>query len=49
LIRAWSIPVGRFFGTEVRLHLTFFLLLALLVTQTKQAGMDPVRGVALFS
>ncbi|PYX99155.1 MAG: peptidase M50 [Acidobacteria bacterium] len=48
MIRAWSIPVGRFFGTEVRLHLTFFLLLALLVTQTKQAGMDPVRGVALF-
>ena len=48
LIRAWSIPIGRFFGTEVRLHLTFFLLLALLVTQTRQAGMEPVRGVALF-
>ena len=48
LIRAWSIPVGRFFGTEVRLHLTFFLLLALLITQTKQAGIEPVRGVALF-
>ncbi len=23
----WSISVGRIFGTEVRIHLTFFLLL----------------------
>jgi Zn-dependent protease/CBS domain-containing protein len=25
-MRSWSIPVGRLFGVEVRLHLTFFLL-----------------------
>src|SRR5437868_1401444 len=48
LIRAWSIPVGRFFGIEVRLHLTFFLLLALLITQTTKAGMESLRGIALF-
>ncbi|WP_237216511.1 site-2 protease family protein [Falsiroseomonas oryziterrae] len=24
----WSIPLGRVFGTEIRIHLTFFLLLA---------------------
>jgi CBS domain-containing protein/Zn-dependent protease len=48
LIRAWSIPVGRFFGIEVRLHLTFFLLLALLITQTAKAGMESLRGIALF-
>ena len=48
MIRAWSIPIGRFFGTEVRLHLTFFLLLALLITQTTKAGMESLRGIALF-
>ena len=48
MIRAWSIPIGRFFGIEVRLHLTFFLLLALLITQTTKAGMESLRGIALF-
>ncbi|MFB3915318.1 MAG: site-2 protease family protein [Terriglobales bacterium] len=26
-MRSWSIPIGRLFGIDVRLHLTFFLLL----------------------
>src|SRR5512142_2975073 len=26
-MRSWSIPLGRFFGANVRLHLTFLLLL----------------------
>jgi Zn-dependent protease/CBS domain-containing protein len=47
-MRAWSIPIGRFFGTEVRLHLTFLLLMALIVTQTAKVGIDPGRGFALF-
>jgi Zn-dependent protease len=47
-MRAWSIPLGKFFGIEVRLHLTFFLLLALLVTQTMKAGIVGSRGVVLF-
>src|SRR5271156_2914876 len=25
-MRSWSIPVGRLFGVDVRIHLTFFLL-----------------------
>ena len=25
-MRSWSIPVGRLFGVEVRIHLTFFIL-----------------------
>ena len=25
-MRSWSIPVGRLFGVDVRLHLTFFIL-----------------------
>lgn len=34
-MRSWSIPVGRFFGIDVRLHLTFFLLLLFVwVTET---------------
>lgn len=47
-VRAWSIPIGKLFGTEVRLHLTFFLLFALVVTQTYQAHISVSRGVALF-
>ncbi|HWC17068.1 MAG TPA: CBS domain-containing protein [Terriglobales bacterium] len=48
LMRAWSIPLGKFFGLEVRLHLTFLLLLALMVTQTMKAGIAGSRGVVLF-
>ena len=47
-MRAWSIPLGKFFGIEVRLHLTFLLLLALMVTQTMKAGIAGSRGVVLF-
>src|SRR6185312_15922660 len=48
LMRAWSIPIGKFLGTEVRLHLTFLLLLALVVTQTMKVGIAARRGVAIF-
>jgi CBS domain-containing protein/Zn-dependent protease len=49
MMRAWSIPIGKYFGTEVRLHLIFFLLFALVVTQTTaKAGIAASRGVALF-
>jgi CBS domain-containing protein len=47
-MRGWSIPLGKFFGTEVRLHLTFLLLLALIVTQTLKAEVSASRGVVLF-
>ena len=47
-MRAWSIPLGRLFGIEVRLHLTFLLLLALIVTQTTKVGIAAGRGLVLF-
>jgi CBS domain-containing protein/Zn-dependent protease len=47
-MRAWSIPVGKFFGTEIRVHLVFFFLLALLITQTTKVGVSAERAVALF-
>ena len=47
-MRAWSIPIGKFFGIEVRVHLTFLLLLALIVTQTTKVGIAAGRGFALF-
>ena len=27
-LRNWSIPVGKLFGVEIRIHLTFLLLVA---------------------
>src|SRR5579872_2130766 len=47
-MRAWSIPVGKLFGTEIRVHLSFLLLFALVLTQTSKAGVEVGRGVALF-
>jgi Zn-dependent protease/CBS domain-containing protein len=48
-MRNWSIPVGRVFGVEIRLHLTFVLLL-LFVWFTQAAaphGGTPERALAL--
>lgn len=47
-MRAWSVPIGRLFGIEIRVHLSFLLLFALVLTQTSKAGVDVERGVALF-
>jgi Zn-dependent protease/CBS domain-containing protein len=48
-MRSWSIPVGRLFGIEIRIHLTFLFLLAF-VWGTEASGQDAgaaLRGVAL--
>jgi len=48
-MRSWSIPLGRLFGIEIRIHLTFFLLLAF-VWGTEAATQDAsaaLRGLAL--
>jgi Zn-dependent protease/CBS domain-containing protein len=48
-MRSWSIPVGRLFGIEVRIHLTFLFLLVF-VWSTETATQDAnaaVRGLAL--
>ena len=48
-MRNWSIPAGRLFGVELRIHLTFFFLL-LFVWVTESASHGPAsagRGLAL--
>ena len=48
-MRSWSIPVGRLFGIEIRIHLTFFFLLVF-VWSTETATQDAtaaLRGLAL--
>lgn len=48
-MRNWSIPVGRLFGIEIRIHLTFLFLLVF-VLSTEATAQDPtamLRGLAL--
>jgi Zn-dependent protease/CBS domain-containing protein len=48
-MRNWSIPAGRIFGVELRIHLTFFFLL-IFVWLTESAAHGPAnagRGLAL--
>jgi Zn-dependent protease len=48
-MRSWSIPLGRLFGIEIRIHLTFFFLLAF-VWSTEAATQDAtgaIRALAL--
>src|SRR5450755_4309688 len=48
-MRSWSIPVGRLFGIEIRIHLTFVFLL-IFVWSTEAATQDAtaaLRGLAL--
>jgi Zn-dependent protease/CBS domain-containing protein len=48
-MRSWSIPIGRLFGVELRLHLTFFFLLMFVwFTQSAVNGtVLAARGLAL--
>ena len=41
-MRSWSIPVGRLFGIEIRIHLTFLFLLVF-VWSTEAAAQDATR------
>ncbi len=48
-MRSWSIPAGRLFGIDLRIHLTFFFLL-FFVWMTEwggKTGPGPLRGMAL--
>src|SRR5215469_16622688 len=48
-MRSWSIPAGRLFGIEIRIHLTFLFLLVF-VWSTEASTQDPtaaLRGLAL--
>ena len=48
-MRNWSIPAGRIFGVELRIHLTFFFLLAFvwLTESAAHSGASAGRGLAL--
>jgi len=49
-MKNWSISAGKFFGTEVRVHLTFFLLLFFVwVTQSNGRPGEAWRGLALVA
>jgi len=48
-MRSWSIPAGKLFGIEIRIHLTFLFLLVFVWT-TESSTQDPtaaLRGLAL--
>ncbi|MGH9579822.1 MAG: M50 family metallopeptidase [Terriglobales bacterium] len=49
VLRSWSIPAGRLFGVEVRIHLTFFFLLAFvwMIESTPGSGGSVGSGLAL--
>lgn len=48
-MRIWSIPAGRLFGTDIRIHVTFlFLLFFVWLTESGPHGpVYPARGLAL--
>ncbi len=50
-MRIWSIPAGRLFGTDIRIHVTFlFLLFFVWLTESGAHGPTyPARGVALVA
>jgi stage IV sporulation protein FB len=47
---AWSFPIGRLFGSEIRIHVTFFLLLAwIAIAHYQQGGTQAaIEGVAFI-
>lgn len=46
-MRTWSIPIGRLFGIDIRLHLTFFLLLLFVIVPDPQNPGGTGRALAL--
>lgn len=50
-MRSWSVPAGRLFGVDIRIHLTFLFLLAFIwFTQSVTMGAaGAMRGVALVA
>lgn len=47
-MRAWSFPVGRLFGVEIRIHTFFLLLLGLTISYSSVSGSTGTRGFALW-
>jgi CBS domain-containing protein len=47
-MRAWSLPLGRWFGVHLRIHYFFLLLLFFCVVSTNLSGVSAWRGVLLW-
>jgi CBS domain-containing protein len=47
-MRAWSLPLGRWFGVHLRIHYFFLLLLLFCVLTTQFSGLSPWRGIMLW-
>jgi CBS domain len=47
-MRAWSFPLGRWFGVDLRIHMFFVLLLGFSLLSTGVAGVSAWRGIALW-
>jgi len=47
-MRAWSLPLGRWFGVHLRIHYFFLLLLFFCAFSTEWSGMPAWRGVVLW-
>ncbi|HEY1270349.1 MAG TPA: site-2 protease family protein [Terriglobales bacterium] len=48
MLRSWSIPAGRVFGIEIRIHLTFFILLAFVwMTESTHGRTNAWLGLGL--
>ena len=47
-MRAWSLPLGRWFGVHLRIHYFFLLLLLFCVLSTNLSGIASWRGVFLW-
>ncbi len=50
-MRNWSIPAGKIFGVEIRIHLSFVLLMLFVAVseQLAHVPVNPWRGIALVS
>ncbi len=49
-MRSWSLPAGRLFGVDLRVHVTFVALLVFVVTQSVTQGTGgAARGIALVT
>lgn len=47
-MRAWSFPLGRWFGVDLRIHYFFVLLLGFCLLETGVSGVSSWRGVTLW-
>jgi predicted transcriptional regulator len=48
-MRAWSFPLGRWFGVHLRIHYFFLLLLVFCVLSSNLAGLAAWRGIMLWT